>query len=347
MLSLSGDPRIHVVETRPGIDKVQRLACHFLNWHNLVNCMSLNIRISKDSDVPLHEQVAAQIVLLIGSGKLKPGDALPSFRELATRLKIHRNTVAHAYEDFVLSLLVEKKQGSRLVVRRRDAQHAQGLEPIDDLVNSFLAEAQRRGYTLRELHQRLQQRMLAALPDRILVLSDDAGMRVLLSMELKQRIGCTVEARAVDELVSEPQLLIGALVVSPPGHIPKIAGLLPPERPVVPITYSSADSHLDLIRGLDRSSLIALVSVSEYFLKTTRAVLAPAAGRLHSMREYLLLANEDDFGGTADLVFCDVAACGEARRRFTKARIVTHRMISDQCLDRIDSLLLRDLGARE
>jgi len=87
--------------------------------------MSLNIRISKDSDVPLHEQVRAQIVLLIGSGKLKPGDVLPSIRELAMRLKIHRNTVVHAYEDLVLKLLVEKKQGSRLVVRHRKAAHAQ------------------------------------------------------------------------------------------------------------------------------------------------------------------------------------------------------------------------------
>ena len=114
--------------------------------------------------------------------------------------------------------------------------------------------------------------------------SDDAGMRVLLSMELMQRLGCPVESHTVEQLASNPELVMGALVVSPPGHIPKIAGLLPPERLAVPITCSSADSHLDLIRGLDQSSLIALVSVSEYFLKTARAVLAPATGRHHSMR---------------------------------------------------------------
>jgi GntR family transcriptional regulator len=233
--------------------------------------MSLNIRISKDSDVPLHKQVGAQIVLLIGSGKLKPGDVLPSIRELAMWLKTHRNTVVHAYEDLVLKLLVEKKQGSRLVVRHRKAAHAQGLEPIDDLINSFLAEAQRCDYTLRDLYPKFQQRMLSAPPDRVLVLSDDAGMRVLLSMELMQRLGCPVESHTVEQLASNPELVMGALVVSPPGHIPKIAGLLPPERLAVPITCSSADSHLDLIRGLDQSSLIA------------RAVLAPATGRHHSM----------------------------------------------------------------
>jgi hypothetical protein len=82
-----------------------------------------------------------------------------------------------------------------------------------------------------------------------------------------------------------------------------------------------------------------LVSVSEYFLKTARALLAPAAGRVHSIREYLLPGNEDDLGGAADLVFCDVAAYPVTRRRFKKARVVVHRMISEQCLDRIGALL--------
>ena len=301
--------------------------------------MGLNVHISKDSSVPVYEQLTAQIVLLIGSGKLEPGDALPSVRELETRLGIHRNTVLRAYQDLTLNLLVEKKQGRHLVVRRRDAGRTQGGEPIDDLVNSFLVEAQRCGYTLKELYRKLQQRMFSAPPDRVLVLSDGSGMRLLLSMELKQRFGCPVEARPVEEPASDPELMIGALVVSPPGHIPKIAGLLPPDRPPVPITYSSAERHLHLIRGLERSSLIALVSVSRYFLKTARAVLAPAVGRRHSMREYLVSQNEEDLPGVADLVFCDLAVYGAAKRRFRSATVIAHHMISDQCMDQIGSLL--------
>ena len=298
--------------------------------------MGLNIRISKDGNVPLHEQLAAQIVLLIGSGKLKPGDALPSSRELESWLGIHRNTVSQAYHDPILNLLVEKKHGKRLAVRRRRSQSG---EPIDALIDSFLVEARQRGYTLEQVSQKIQQRMLAPPPERVIVVSDDAGMRVLLPIELNQRFGCPVEACTVAELASDPELMIGALVVSPAGHIPKIAGLLRPERPAVPITYSSADPHLDLIRGLERSSAIALVSVSEYFLKTARAVLTPAMGRRHSMREYLLSENEEDLQGVADLVFCDLAAYRAARRQFTSARVIAHRMISDQCMDQIGSLL--------
>ena len=33
----------------------------------------MDIHISKESEVPLHEQIAAQLVFLIGTGGLKPG----------------------------------------------------------------------------------------------------------------------------------------------------------------------------------------------------------------------------------------------------------------------------------
>jgi DNA-binding transcriptional regulator YhcF (GntR family) len=61
----------------------------------------MEIRISKESDVPVREQLAEQIVFQIATEKLKPGQMLPSVRELARRLGIHHNTVSHAYQDLV------------------------------------------------------------------------------------------------------------------------------------------------------------------------------------------------------------------------------------------------------
>ena len=63
---------------------------------------ALEIRINREADVRIHEQVAAPLVLHIGSGALRPGDALPSVRALARRLYIHPNTVTRAYRDPVL-----------------------------------------------------------------------------------------------------------------------------------------------------------------------------------------------------------------------------------------------------
>jgi len=42
----------------------------------------VKIRISKESDVPLRRQIATQIEFLIATGKLNPGEVLPSVRAL-------------------------------------------------------------------------------------------------------------------------------------------------------------------------------------------------------------------------------------------------------------------------
>jgi len=54
----------------------------------------MNIRIDKGSDVTVHRQLAEQIVFLIATGKLKPGDALPSVRAMALRpvFKLPKNS---------------------------------------------------------------------------------------------------------------------------------------------------------------------------------------------------------------------------------------------------------------
>ena len=54
----------------------------------------MQLWLSKNSDVPLREQLTAQIRLAILSHDLKPGQKLPSTRELARRFHIHSNTVS-------------------------------------------------------------------------------------------------------------------------------------------------------------------------------------------------------------------------------------------------------------
>jgi len=300
---------------------------------------ALDIQVSKESDVPVHEQLAAQIVMLIGSGKLRPGDALPSARELAQRLRIHRNTVSQAFRDLILNLLVEKSRGRRLIVRPFQAARAASGGKLDELINAFVLEIQRRGYTLGELYRQVQARVLAAPPDHILVVSNDSGMRLLLPAELKETFKLRVDSCSVSELVSKPELTIAALVLSPPGHIAAIAGLLPPERPPLPIIYSSPDEHLKRIRSLKEPSLIALVSVSEYFLKSARAILSPVAGQRHSICEYLLAPDAGNMPGAADLILCDVVAHQTLRGRHKRAELIRHRVIASACLDEIASFL--------
>ena len=299
----------------------------------------MDIHVNKESDIPLHEQVAAQLVLLIGTGRLKPGTFLPSVRALAQRLGIHRNTIGRAYHDLTLDRLVEKRAGRRLAVRISGPDTLREARDLDELVQVAVTEARRRGYSLKQIHDRLRDRLSAAPPDHLLVLSDDTGMRMLLPKELGQRFECPVDACAPGELLSNPGRTVGALVVSPQGHIPGIRSVLSPGRPAIAITYASADEHLQAIRRLKTPSLVAVVSVSSYFLEMARGLLAPAVGRRHSMRGYRVAGDRPARLGAADLIICDVITYPIVRPRYKAGTVFVHRLISAGCLDTISSVI--------
>jgi DNA-binding transcriptional regulator YhcF (GntR family) len=71
------------------------------------------LKIDLESDVPIYIQLKSQIIEGIANGELKPGEPLPSVRQLAADLGINMHTVNKAYnilrqEGF---LLVHRKKG--------------------------------------------------------------------------------------------------------------------------------------------------------------------------------------------------------------------------------------------
>ncbi len=69
------------------------------------------LRIEKGSAVPISRQIVSQIAMLAASGKLKPGDRLPSVRELARELAVNQNTILRVYERLVSEGLLEMRHG--------------------------------------------------------------------------------------------------------------------------------------------------------------------------------------------------------------------------------------------
>lgn len=51
--------------------------------------------------MPPFEQIRAQIALQVASGRLRPGDRLPTIRTLAAELDVAANTVARAYRELI------------------------------------------------------------------------------------------------------------------------------------------------------------------------------------------------------------------------------------------------------
>lgn len=90
----------------------------------------------------VYEEVAKQIERLILK-KLKPGDKLPSERELAELLQVSRSSIRDAIRGLELMGLVEPRQGSGTIVRELSAEavvnpFANALKHRQELVSELL-----------------------------------------------------------------------------------------------------------------------------------------------------------------------------------------------------------------
>lgn len=85
---------------------------------------NLPLALDRGSDVPLYEQVRAQIAGLIASGDLAAGTRLPATRELARSLHVNRATIANAYESLATDGLVRSHVGQGTFVQEGEPLRA-------------------------------------------------------------------------------------------------------------------------------------------------------------------------------------------------------------------------------
>jgi GntR family transcriptional regulator len=82
----------------------------------LVHSDGLLLRIHPDTPVPIYEQIVAQLTFAIASGGLEPGSLIPSVRDLASRLVVHPNTVARAFQELERQGIIIARRGRGMEV---------------------------------------------------------------------------------------------------------------------------------------------------------------------------------------------------------------------------------------
>ena len=85
----------------------------------------MEIEVDFQSGIPLYEQIAHQVLELIEDGVLKPGDQLPTTRELAVKLGVNFNTVARAYRMLDQGEIISTQHGrGTFILEQRDNKDA-------------------------------------------------------------------------------------------------------------------------------------------------------------------------------------------------------------------------------
>ena len=133
----------------------------------------MRLWISKNSEVPIREQLVTQIILGIVSSDLKVAERLPSTRDLARRYKIHANTVSAAYRELAQRGWVEFRKGSGVYVRARNDETLENEMALDNLIARFLRNLREEGYSLAEIQGGIQRSLSMQRPDHFLLFESD------------------------------------------------------------------------------------------------------------------------------------------------------------------------------
>lgn len=67
-------------------------------------------------DRAIYLRIADQIKFAVASGALRPGDLVPSVRELSKQMVVNPNTVARAYRELQLERMIEPVRGTGMAV---------------------------------------------------------------------------------------------------------------------------------------------------------------------------------------------------------------------------------------
>jgi GntR family transcriptional regulator len=118
---------------------------------------------------PIYAQLERGLRAAVATSRLRPGDQLPTVRQLAVELKVNANTVARVYAELERAGVIETRRG----------------------VGSFIAAPAGRAMPVRERDKRLR-----AFVTRVLADAADAGFSAQdLAEELATRHGTSEEQR--------------------------------------------------------------------------------------------------------------------------------------------------------
>ena len=113
----------------------------------------MDLIISNSSNDPIYLQIVNQIKAMIMSGKLSPGEALPSMRNLAMQMRVSLITTKRAYEELERDGFIETYTGKGSFVKAQNAEllKEENLRQAEEHLQKAVQKAKMSGITFEEL----------------------------------------------------------------------------------------------------------------------------------------------------------------------------------------------------
>jgi len=114
---------------------------------------TVNFTLDAANGTPIYRQIIQQIEYAILSGRMRPGDRLPTIRSLAVELKTNPNTIARAYNELEIRGILATQVGSGTFISdKKPVMEDDSLNrKIREVIGRFLQEMRDLGVEKREL----------------------------------------------------------------------------------------------------------------------------------------------------------------------------------------------------
>ena len=117
------------------------------------------MKIDFTTSTPIYLQIIEEFKRQIVTGLLKPGDKVPSQRDLAAQIKVNANTVQRAYREMEILGLVETVRGQGTFVCQSDQiVEETKSEMLTNLVDDFVRSVQALGLSQEAILEVLKRR---------------------------------------------------------------------------------------------------------------------------------------------------------------------------------------------
>jgi len=119
----------------------------------------MQVKLDFRSGIPIYVQIMDQIKHLVATGQLRPGDQLPTVRQLAAELRVNFNTVARAYRLLDEAGVISTQQGRGTYILESPSEETSAAlrrQALEGLTRRYLAQAARLGFSPQEVDKLLK-----------------------------------------------------------------------------------------------------------------------------------------------------------------------------------------------
>ncbi|AEJ19798.1 GntR family transcriptional regulator [Gracilinema caldarium] len=222
--------------------------------------MGLEISIDKTSESPVYRQIIEQITRKLRSGELKPGDRLPTERELAEQLGIARGTVNRAYEELTRSQILESIPGrGSFISAQQDVAETSRKERAVALIAELIDTLRNLRFSYREIRTLIElgilekERMFEELS--IAVVDCNPEALAVFRRQLNFLTTMPLTLFLLDDLAAstevEKKLATFDLVLTSARHYSEVLGMAP----------SIKDKLIQVALSPSQDTIIALATI--------------------------------------------------------------------------------------